>query len=203
MTYHSHNEEKLNRLVSVYDWCFVYIPNCLLSSARFSNAQRRIVCVQSDDATYIYNKAFSDLDKRMSAEVDTNCAKFCEEGIDLKFNSTISSRENRTNSTTQISYVKKFAEIDVNTATKDEQVAERARGAYITVTCHPQVTYAFSIASEITDLQKNIFKNLKKMIRTMLNRVDKGIEFVSHDLDSLVMAIFVDADFAANADSSS
>ena len=41
------------------------------------------------------------------------------------------------------------------------------------------------------------------MLRKMLNIVDKGIEFDPLDLDSLVLAVFVDAGFEETPDSSS
>lgn len=203
MTYHSYHKEKLNMMASIYYSCFMYTPKCLSRSSQFSNASRVMVCLQTNDTAYTCHRAFSDLVERMSAEFGTKPAKFLEEGNDLKFNGAIISHKNRTCSITQPIHVKNLSELDFNTATKAGYVVERACGVCIVAICCPDATYALNIASQITNLQKKDFKNLNKMIASLLNSLDKDIGFVPLQIDSLVITVFFHAGFATNSDSSS
>lgn len=134
----------------------------------------------------------------MSAEFDTKPVNILDENNYLKFNSAIISCRDETYLITQPGHFRKLTVLDVNNATKADYVAEQALAAYIAVIYRSDATYAFSITSQITDPQKKDIKNLNKMITTMLSSLDKGNKFVPFDLNSLVMAVFVDAGFASN-----
>lgn len=162
-----------------------------------------MLCLQTDDTAYACNDAFSHLEEVMSVEFDTKPAKFLNNGDRLKFNGAIISSNGQTFSITEPDHINKLKELDVNSSTAADFVAERARGAYIAAICRPDATYAFSIASQITKPEKKDFKQLNKTISRTLNGVNKGINFIPLDLDTVFMAVFVDAGFAANPDSSS
>lgn len=91
----------------------------------------------------------------------------------------------------------------MNHAIKADHVAEQAHGAHIAAICGSDATYPFSIASQIISLQNNYFEILNKMIVASLACSDIWINFVSLDLDTFILAVFFDAFFAANPDSSS
>lgn len=103
----------------------------------------------------------------------------------------------------QPDHIGKLKELDVNSATSENFVAEQARGAYIAAICRPDATYVFSAASQITDPKMKDMISLNKTMAAMLKSKEKGIRFVPLDLDSMFMAVFVDAGFGANPDSSS
>lgn len=84
----------------------------------------------------------------------------------------------------------------MNHPTTADSVAERARGAYIATVCRRDTTYAFIIASEITNPQKNDFKTPNKMLLALLSSSDIWINVVPLDLETLTLAVFVDASFA-------
>lgn len=105
-------------LPSVCDTCFLYTPKFLSRSSQSSNVPREIVCLQTGDTVYACNKAFTDLEDRMSTEFDTKPAKFLAEGKGLNFNGAIISRRNKMCSLTQASHIQKLAQLDVNNATK-------------------------------------------------------------------------------------
>lgn len=96
----------------------------------------------------------------MSSEFDTKSAKFLKEEEPLKFNGAIISRDKQGLSVTQPGHIKNLPELDVKNGTKSDYVAERARSAYIAAICRPDATYAFSIASQITEPQQ---KGLQKI----------------------------------------
>ena len=152
---------------------------------------------------YACNKAFTIQEESRSKEFECKPAKFLKDGETLKFNGATISQHGRSYSITQPDHIKTLKVLDVENATTADFVAERARGAYIAAVCRPDATYAFSVSSQITKPERTDFKNLNNAISSLLNSIEKGLNFVPPDLDSIVMAVFVDAGFGANLDSSS
>lgn len=202
-SYSKYHKEKLHMTPSVYDTCLMYTEKCIANASRSPSVPRGVVCLQTDDTMYACNKAFSDKEERMSKNFDCKEAKFIKDGTSLKFNGAIISRYQHNYTITQTEHIEKLNRLDINNATNADFVAERARGAYIAAVCRPDVTYAFSAASQITKPEMKDFKVLNKTIELMIKTKTQGLRFVPLDLDSIVMAVFVDAGFATNPDSSS
>lgn len=116
MTNHSHYKETLNMVPSVYDFCLMCTPYWLSRSSRFANAARRMIFLRTNDTMYECSKAFSDIEKQMSAEFDTTPANILEENNYLKFNGAIISCKDTTYSITQFSHVIKLTVVDFNNA---------------------------------------------------------------------------------------
>lgn len=202
-TYTGYHMKKLHMTPSIYDTCFMYTNKCLASSSRSLSVPRGAVCLQTDDTMYACNKAFTTEEERASKEFECKPAKFLKDGDKLKFNGATISQHGRSYRISQPDHIKKLNPLDAKNVTTADFVAERARGAYIAAVCRPDVTYSFSVASQITNPERIDFKALNNAIISMLNSPEKGLNFVPLDLDSIVMAVFVDAGFGANLDSSS
>lgn len=69
-TYSRHHIQKLTMLPSVYDPGFRYMTRCLSCSARSSNRPRGMMCLQTDDTLYAYNKTYSEREECMSKSFD-------------------------------------------------------------------------------------------------------------------------------------
>ena len=87
--------------------------------------------------------------------------------------------------------------------TKDQYIAQHARGAYIATVCQPKSAYNLSFAAQATDLQEENIKQLNKHIQWQINNTAKGLIFIPLDLKSLSLLVFTDASFANNRDLSS
>ena len=87
--------------------------------------------------------------------------------------------------------------------TKDQYVAQRTRGAYITTVCQPESSYDLSFTAQVTDPQEADVKQLNKRIQWQIDNTTRGLTFVPLDMSSLSLLVFTDASFANNNDLSS
>lgn len=142
----------------------------------------------------------------MSKVLDTKLARLLLDNDKIKFNRAIISQHTQTISLARRDYIKNLNNLkalNVNNATTSYFVIGRAHSAYIVSIYHLDATYSFIIASLIINPKKKDFKNLKTMITAMRNSFNKSQHFLAFDLNSLVMAMFMDASFAASPKSSS
>lgn len=87
--------------------------------------------------------------------------------------------------------------------TKEQYVAQRARGAYIASVCQPEATYDLSVAAQAIEVTEKDVKSLNKRIQWQIQSGSRGLRFVKLDRDSLRLLAFTDASFANNRDLSS
>ena len=90
-----------------------------------------------------------------------------------------------------------------NLSTKDQYVAQRARGAYIASVCQPEATYDLSVAAQAIELTKKDIKALNRRIKWQIQNAARGLRFVQLNKESLQLLVFTDASFANNKDLSS
>lgn len=87
------------------------------------------------------------------------------------------------------------------TFTKDQYVAQRARGAYIASVSQPQAAFALSYAAQITDPSFDDAQFLNRCLTWQLK--GNGLNFVKLDLQTQRIITFTDSSFANNRDQSS
>jgi hypothetical protein len=90
-----------------------------------------------------------------------------------------------------------------NLSTKEQYVAQRARGAYIASVCQPEAAYDLSIAAQATQPIEKDIKALNARLQWQIENEARGMRFVKLDQDSLQLLAFTDASFANNKDLSS
>lgn len=73
----------------------------------------------------------------------------------------------------------------------------------MTAICRPGAIYALTITAQITDPKNYDIAKLSKIISTLQNSVDMGINIFPPDFYSLKMTVFLDVRFAASLNSSS
>jgi hypothetical protein len=88
-------------------------------------------------------------------------------------------------------------------STKEQYVAQRARGAYIASVCQPEAAYDLSVAAQATDITDKETALLNKRLQWQLQNGSRGLRFVRLDKESLRLLTFTDASFANNKDLSS
>ena len=72
-----------------------------------------------------------------------------------------------------------------NARTKDQYVAQRARGAYIASVCQPEASFDLSFAAQATDPSDDDIKALNKRLQWQLDNTTRGLNFVELDIDTI------------------
>ena len=208
-TYHQHHVRKLKMEQSTYDPCLLYTPLNGLG----------IVGLQTDDTLFLADQTFADAE-----ETELQEAKFLAkpreqltEQTPIKFNGGLITQEGNLIKLTQERQAQNLRLVTVKPTdltssrgetrktvnTKDQYVAQRARGAYIATVCQPESSYDLSFAAQVTDPQEADVKQLNKRIQWQIDNATRGLTFVPLDMSSLSLLVFTDASFANNKDLSS
>ena len=211
-TYHLHHVEKLQMIQSTFDPCLLYSHN---------NDQFGIAGLQTDDTLFLANQSFANLE-----QIELQKAKFLAKEREqltldhnLKFNGGIIQLEDNGTALTitqerQCQNLKTVSQGSASTtstrgitrhklSTKEQYVAQRARGAYIASVCQPEAAYDLSAAAQAIDPTENDVKALNKRLQWQIENAARGLRFVKLEKNTLQLLVFTDASFANNKDLSS
>ncbi|KAF7893815.1 hypothetical protein EAF00_007329 [Botryotinia globosa] len=83
---------------------------------------------------------------------------------------------------------------------KEQNAAQRARGAYIATMTQPQSLFDLSFAAQVNSPEVEHFRMLNKRLKWQIENKAMGLTFVLLDLDSTQLVSFTDSSFANNAD---
>ena len=197
---------------STYDSCLLY-----------SHQSFGIVGMQIDDILLLTTDDFANKEKKAvkstkilirdrSCFTSTNSIKFNDMKIQLHFsinNSYITLfqethiggiiliQKNETSFTNNRDLVKK------NLNTKDQYVAQRARGAYLASICQPEIFFDLSYATQSTEYTSDDISQLNKRLAWQLINKSKRLKYVRLHQESFRIVVFCDVFFANNRDLSS
>jgi hypothetical protein len=207
-TYHSHHIKELSMEQSTYDPCLLY-----------SNEPFGIVGLQTDDTLFIGDATFAEqeqiqlqkarfLAKERECLTSTKSIKFNGGVIQLKEDSITLTQERQCDnlglvSNKSTSTTSSRGTVRQNLSTKEQYVAQRARGAYIASVCQPEAAYDLSVAAQAIEPTEKDVKNLNKRLQWQIDNSTRGIRFVKLEEKSLRLLVFTDASFANNKDLSS
>ena len=209
-TYHNHRLKELGMTQSTYD-------PCLLGN----RDPFGIVALQTDDTLFLASKAFADLEQAKLTK-----AKFAAKDRDqlttnlpLKFNGCVIRKSTNHLTITQEAQCKNLSIITSAPATTtssrgnirkglstlDQYIAQRARGAYVASTCHPEASFDLSVAAQVNggNITKADIAALNKRIKWQIGNGNRGLKIVKLEHKSLQLLVFTDASFANNKDLSS
>ena len=207
-TYHSHHLNELAMEQSTYDPCLLY-----------SNRPFGVVGLQTDDTLFVGDDDFAEKE-----QAGLEKAKFTAKERErltsihnLKFNGGIIETDGTAITLTQVRQCKNLRIVsNKNTTTtssrgavrqnlsiKDQYIAQRARGAYISSVCQPEAAYDLSVAAQAVEPTENDVKKLNKRIQWQIENAARGLRFVKLEKESLRLLVFTDASFANNKDLSS
>jgi hypothetical protein len=89
-------------------------------------------------------------------------------------------------------------------STKDQYVAQRARGAYIASVCQPEAAYDLSIAPQVSqEPTDDQIKALNKRIRWQIDKTARGLRFIPLNHGTLRLVTYTNTSHANNKDLSS
>jgi hypothetical protein len=202
-TYHEHHTTKLGLQQSSYDPCFLFTAIDNNPNNR-NTADTAIVGLQTDDTMIACNTSFK---KKESDEL--NKAGFLAKPTqqltpsnNLTFNGARMTQSTDTITVSQHDQAKKIDLLDPININKEEYVSQRARGAYVSSVCQPQVAFGLSYAAQTTDPQKDDIDKLNKCLKWQIDNKEKGLVFVKLT-GQLRLIAFTDSSFANNKDCSS
>ena len=191
-TYYDYYLNNLQMTSSTFDPCLL-----------FNKHATAIIGMQTDDTLISATDEFM-----IKEEEELQKAKFIAKPhekltIDhpLGFNGFIITRSDNKINIAQPEQTKKINLLLTDTFTKNQYVAERARGAYIATVSQPQAAFALSFAAQTTQPTTNDAKFLNKYLDQQRN--NNGLTFVKLDLQTLRVIAFTDSSFANNRDHSS
>ncbi|RAL61503.1 hypothetical protein DID88_009542 [Monilinia fructigena] len=155
-TYHNHHRDKLNMTQSTYDPCLLY-----------SNDSIGIVGLQTDDTLIVAVERFAHLEQEQlgKAHFMAKNREQLTEDHPLKFNGgliTLKGDKIYLNQEKQCNNIRMVTPGNVdmhgtrgkvrkNVTSKNQYVAQRARGAYIATVCQPEASYHLSVAAQVID----------------------------------------------------
>jgi hypothetical protein len=211
-TYHSHHTKELSMEQSTYDPCLLYSRG----PSGFG-----VVGLQTDDTLFLADKGFAE-QEQVQLQKAGFLAKDREQlqlDKDLKFNGAVVHTENANNTITltqerQCQNLKQVTKTEATTTssrgairkdltTKEQYVAQRARGAYIASVCQPEAAFDLSVAAQAKEPTETEIKALNTRIQWQRQNAARGLTFTKLDKNSLQLLVFTDASFANNKDLSS
>jgi hypothetical protein len=163
-----------------------------------------IVGLQTDNTLIACNTAFK---KRKSEELEsagflTKPTQQLTADNNLTFNSAQISRSTDLLTVSQSNQAKKIKLLNTTDISREEYVSQRAKGAYISSVCQPQVAFGLLYTTQTTDPQKDNVNKLNKCLKWQIENKDKGLTFVKLT-GQLRLVIFTDSSFTNNKNYSS
>lgn len=207
-TYHSHHINALAIEQSTYDACLLY-----------SKEPFGVVGLQTNDTLIVADTQFAQLEQKQleKAKFLTKERETLTEDKRVKFNGGIIQLEDTTITLTQEHHCTNLQPVtdrlatttnsrkavQENLTTKQQFVAQRARGTYITSVCQPETAYDLSVAAQAIEPKEKNVEALNKRLQWQVQNTTRGLKFVKLDENSLQLLVFTDASFANNKDLSS
>ena len=208
-TYHGHYVNRLSIVQSTYDPCLLYKSEPL-----------GIVGLQTDDTLILADDAFAEAeeDAIKSAKIMTKARDHLTSTKPIKFNGTRIELEANGDFTLRqdthvggINFVKK---LDASTTSsrgvvrtklfsKDQYIAQRARGAYLASICQLEASFDLSYAVQSTEFSSDDIATLNKRLQWQMDNQLRGLKYVKLDHNDLQLVVFTDSSFANNRDFSS
>ena len=193
---------------STYDPCLLY-----------SNHPFGIVGLQTDDTLFTGDDEFTNQEELQLKKAGF-LAKDREQldgSHDLKFNGGLICLKDDDITLTQERQCKNLKAVTYKTAnttssrgairtnlsTKDQYVAQRARGAYIASVSQPEASFDLSVAAQAVEPTEKDIQVLNKRIQWQIENPARGLRYVKLDKNTLQLLVFTDASFANNKDLSS
>lgn len=216
-TYHGHFTKMCEMLTSTFDPCLLYAGNP-------TDGSSGVLALQVDDTLFLGGKDSAAVEEAQLKKAGF-LAKKREElpaGKGMKFNggiitlqddgSIILNQESQCQTLSKISDKPKDlnssrGEIRKNVSTREQYVAQRARGAYIASVCQPEASFAYSFAAQTyepgKESEKEMITLLNKTIEWQIKNAKRGLKFVTLKGKKPRVIVFCDASFANNGDCSS
>jgi len=194
-TYFKHHREKLKMATSTYDPCLLITT----PPGPFG-----IVGMQTDDTLILCDDEFGRLE-----ETELDKAKFTAKPRErlmtnspLIFNGCILGKEH--NDSIYLRQKKQGEKLKLikrgSTASKQQYMEQRARGAYIASICQPEAAFDLSTAAQHKDPSDDDIVSLNKRLEWQMTNMDRGLTYIPLDLRTAKLFVFVDGSFANNKD---
>jgi hypothetical protein len=209
-TYQKHHKNNLMMIESTFDSCLLHIE--------FIN-HFGLVDIQTDDTLILADDEFVTLEQNELARAHLTFKQREKliSTISIKFNDGLISFSDNFLLLTQSKQFDQIRLIDVKTSvdltssrdeirkmiiSKDQYIAQRARGAYIATVSQSEASFDFSFDAQIINPKEEDAKRLNQRLQWQLNNSTRGLRFVLLHVNQnqLKLMIFIDAAFANTLD---
>ncbi|KAI1003495.1 hypothetical protein K3495_g4719, partial [Podosphaera aphanis] len=211
-TYHDYHMNQLKLNESTYDPCLLWtnIDNYF-----------GIVGLQTDDTLFLANEPFADAEQNSLKKAQflakdreqltvahplkfNGCIiKLCQDGVITLTQEQQCNNISIVESDKRLSITSSRGALRKELSTKEQYVAQRARGAYIASMCQPEASFDLSSAAQANFPGKDDIEALNNRLQWQIINTSKGLKFVKLDIKTLGLFVFTDASFANNKDYSS
>ena len=160
--------------------------------------------LQTDDTLIACNTSFKtkESDELQKAGFLAKPTQQLTADNNLTFNGAQIKRLTNSLTVSQHDQAKKIELLNANDVDKEEYVSQRARGAYISSVCQPQVAFGLSYAAQTTEPTKDDAEKLNRCLKWQIEHKGKGLTFVKLT-GQLRLITFTDSSFVNNKDQSS
>ncbi len=209
-TYHNHHKKNLNMTKSTYDFCLLFINQ---------NESFEVIEMQTDDILMLRNNRFAELKKSelKKAKLMFKKRKMLIIFISIKFNDEIINlieiinKSSYSLSFTQLSQFDQIRLINITVSvdlissrdqirkmitSKDQYVTQRAKETYIAIMIQSKAAFDLFLAAQDINSKEEDIKRLNKRLQWQLDHSIRELNFVSLNINSLKLMIYIDASFA-------
>lgn len=188
-TYHDHHVKNLNLKQSKYDPCLLFSSDALVG-------------LQTDDTLIACDNNFKckENEELQKANFAAKPLQELTKENSIIFNGAHITKTEQSIQVSQINQVKKLSLL--KDEDKNNYVSQRARGAYISSVCQPQVAFGLSFAAQIINPTKTDVDRLNESLKWQKQNESKGLKYVKLN-GKLRLIVFTDSSFANNPDLSS
>ncbi|KAI1004025.1 hypothetical protein K3495_g4184 [Podosphaera aphanis] len=190
-TYHDYHMNQLKLNESTYDPCLLWTN----IDDYFS-----IVGLQTDDTLFLVNESFADAEQN-SLKKAQFLAK--DHGVITLTQERQCNNISIVESDKRLSITSSRGILRKELSTKEQYVAQRARGAYTASMCQLEASFDLSSAAQATFPEKDDIDALNNCLQWQIINTSKGLKFVKLHIKKLGLFVFTDASFANNKDYSS
>lgn len=184
---------------SSHDLCFLVTKNGMSLDKQQNPSD--ISCLQTGDTIFLDNSEFEKLEDESSKKFERKPILKLAACSPLKFNGMVVTKNSSSIGVrAAVSNRNLLSSVKVDLVDKDEYVAQRARGAYISFICRTDLALGFTSAAQHTDPELSHVRLLNKVIIECAGTKEQALKFVELDHNTMFIGVFFDAVFANSTD---
>lgn len=179
---------------SFQDLCFLYIPECLSIFHRFPK-RLGITALRTDDTLHINSKSFLKQGDITPKKFVSKSKTILLNSDRLKFNKCFISLNNKTDKLHQQQHVERLDKSLENNMDYQCLVSQQAYVAYVLSFNCADLTFEFSVSSQVTNANTATARYLGKFSKLAKKSQDLGLLFFSLKINFFRLAVFAVAGF--------
>ncbi|KAI0999169.1 hypothetical protein K3495_g9027 [Podosphaera aphanis] len=190
-TYQTHHIENLKMGMSSYDPCLLVTKQ----GEHFG-----MTGLQTDDTLHLGTREFiaKEVEQLQKAGFKSKPLKIINNNDRIDFNGCRVSVDAESVKVVQKGQAEKLATVEKCKNQADQFTKQRVRGAYLASICQPEATFDYSVAAQTQNPTNDDIEKLNKRIQWRMDNNQRGLRYISLDLEKARLMVFADGSFANN-----